>query len=68
MQLTNADQVRNAINDEFGLIREGDAPLPERDVDDMVEAILAMPEEMRAEYVTNFVRDIVDRRRGDPRT
>lgn len=68
MSLATPDQVRQAIMREFDTIREDDPPLPDNVIDDMVNVVLQTPADLRDEYVTNFVRDTIDRRRGDPRT
>ena len=68
MPLTTPDQVRQAIMREFDTIREDDPPLPDTVIDEMVNVVLQTPADQREQASSTFVRDTVDRRRGDPRT
>lgn len=68
MALTTPEQVRTAIQREFDMIREDDPQLPQEEINTMVNVVLQTPEDVRETYVTNFVRETLERRRGDPRS
>lgn len=67
MPLTTHEQAMAAIKQELSRVNDDNTSIPDSELDNMANVVLAVPEEQREEYVVGFVAETLDRRRGDPR-
>lgn len=70
MDLSTPEKIRNSIVDEVNQIAGisgGETTLPESTINDLVRALMDIPEDNRALQMQETVNDIVQRRLGDPR-